>query len=136
MAVGIIIGGAFGKIVTSLVNDIIMPPIGMLLGPVNFANLFICLHEGKFTTLEAAKNAGVPHDQLRPVHQQRFGFSDRGVLHFSGDQTDQPHEADGAGRADHQELPAVPLGNPDQGQAVHVLHVAGGRVKQRDWFLR
>jgi len=45
MAVGIIIGGAFGKIVTSLVNDVIMPPIGMLLGNVNFAQLSITLRE-------------------------------------------------------------------------------------------
>jgi large conductance mechanosensitive channel len=45
MAVGIIIGGAFGKIVTSLVNDVIMPPIGMLLGKVDFSNLAITLKE-------------------------------------------------------------------------------------------
>ena len=45
MAVGVIIGGAFGKIVTSLVNDIIMPPLGMLLGKVNFADLSVTLKE-------------------------------------------------------------------------------------------
>jgi large conductance mechanosensitive channel len=45
MAVGIVIGGAFGKIVTSLVNDVIMPPIGMLLGNVNFSQLSITLRE-------------------------------------------------------------------------------------------
>ena len=43
MAVGIIIGGAFGKIVSSLVNDIVMPPLGVLLGKVDFSNLFINL---------------------------------------------------------------------------------------------
>jgi large conductance mechanosensitive channel len=47
MAVGIIIGGAFGKIVTSLVNDVIMPPIGVLLGGVNFQDLAITLKKGK-----------------------------------------------------------------------------------------
>lgn len=46
MAVGIIIGGAFGKIITSLVNDIIMPPIGLLVGGVNFTDLSIKLKEG------------------------------------------------------------------------------------------
>jgi large conductance mechanosensitive channel len=46
MAVGIIIGAAFGAIITSLVNDVIMPPIGMLLGNVDFANLFILLKDG------------------------------------------------------------------------------------------
>ena len=58
LAVGIIIGGAFGKIITSLVNDIIMPPIGMLLGRVNFTNLFIDLSRKGFATLADAKTAG------------------------------------------------------------------------------
>ena len=59
MAVGIIIGGAFGTIVKSLVNDIIMPPIGILLGGVDFSQLFIVLKgEGAFNTIEQAKEAG------------------------------------------------------------------------------
>lgn len=59
MAVGIIIGGAFGKIVSSLVNDVLMPPIGKLTGNVDFSNLFIVLGEGKFPSLKVAKEAGV-----------------------------------------------------------------------------
>jgi large conductance mechanosensitive channel len=58
MAVGIIIGAAFGKIVTSMVNDILMPPIGKLMGNVDFTNLFINLGEGEYASLEAAKTAG------------------------------------------------------------------------------
>jgi large conductance mechanosensitive channel len=58
MAVGIIIGAAFGSIVNSLVNDIIMPPIGKLLGGVDFANLFINLGPGKYTSLAEAQAAG------------------------------------------------------------------------------
>ena len=58
MAVGIIIGGAFGTIVKSLVSDVIMPPIGLALGGVDFTNLFMVLGEGDFETLEAAKEAG------------------------------------------------------------------------------
>ena len=62
MAVGIIIGAAFGSIITSLVADIIMPPIGLLFGNVDFANLFILLKEGKvpgpYGSLVAAKAAG------------------------------------------------------------------------------
>ncbi len=58
MAVGIVIGAAFGKIVTSFVNDIIMPPIGMLVGDVDFSDLFINLSGGTAATLEAAKAAG------------------------------------------------------------------------------
>lgn len=62
MAVGIIIGGAFGTIVKSLVDDVIMPPIGLLLGGVDFSDLFITLKEGAtagpYATVEAAKEAG------------------------------------------------------------------------------
>lgn len=60
MAVGVIIGGAFGKIVTSVVNDIVMPPIGMILGKVDFSNLFISLNGQEYATLDAAKKAGAP----------------------------------------------------------------------------
>ena len=58
LAVGIIIGIAFGAIVTSLVNDIIMPPIGLLLGKINFSDLFINLSGTAYTSLKAAKDAG------------------------------------------------------------------------------
>jgi large conductance mechanosensitive channel len=58
MAVGIIIGAAFGKIITSLVNDLLMPPIGLLLGKVDFSNLFIDLSGQSHPTLAAAKAAG------------------------------------------------------------------------------
>jgi large conductance mechanosensitive channel len=60
LAVGIIIGAAFGKIVTSLVNDIVMPPIGLLLGRVDFSNLFINLSGQSVASLVEAKAAGAP----------------------------------------------------------------------------
>ena len=62
MAVGIIIGAAFGTIVNSLVQDVIMPPIGLLLGNVDFSNIFVVLKEGKvagpYASVAAAKSAG------------------------------------------------------------------------------
>jgi large conductance mechanosensitive channel len=62
MAVGIIIGAAFGKIVDSLVKDLIMPPIGLALGKVDFANLFVVLKQGAtpgpYLTVDAAQKAG------------------------------------------------------------------------------
>jgi len=58
MAVGIIIGAAFGKIVSSLVNDILMPPIGVLLGKVDFSNLFVNLSGKSYATVAEAKAAG------------------------------------------------------------------------------
>ena len=60
LAVGIIIGAAFGKIVNSLVNDVIMPPIGLLLGKVDFSNLYINLSEQSFASLAEATEAGAP----------------------------------------------------------------------------
>jgi large conductance mechanosensitive channel len=60
LAVGVIIGAAFGKIVSSLVEDVIMPPIGRLLGRVDFSGLFIDLSGKSYETLAAAKAAGAP----------------------------------------------------------------------------
>jgi large conductance mechanosensitive channel len=60
MAVGIIIGGAFGKIIDSLVKDVIMPPIGLLLGGVDFKHLYINLGSVEYESLEAAEKAGAP----------------------------------------------------------------------------
>ena len=60
LAVGVIIGGAFGKIVSSLVNDIIMPPIGMLLHGVNFADLFLAMDGKTYASLADAQTAGAP----------------------------------------------------------------------------
>ena len=58
MAIGIIIGAAFGKIVTSLVSDVIMPPIGLLLGKLDFSNLYVNLSGQPYASLVAAKAAG------------------------------------------------------------------------------
>lgn len=60
MAVGIVIGAAFGKIVSSFVNGILMPPIGMLLGGVDFSNLFVNLGDQAYDSLAAATEAGAP----------------------------------------------------------------------------
>jgi large conductance mechanosensitive channel len=60
LAVGVIIGAAFGKVVTSAVNDLIMPPIGMALGRVDFTNLFVALDGGTYASLAQAKAAGAP----------------------------------------------------------------------------
>ncbi|MCP5364005.1 MAG: large-conductance mechanosensitive channel protein MscL [Hyphomicrobiales bacterium] len=60
MAVGIIIGAAFGKIVSSVVDDIVMPPVGYLMGKVDFSDLYINLTGDQFPSLQAAKDAGAP----------------------------------------------------------------------------
>ena len=60
LAVGVIIGAAFGKVVTSLVNDVIMPPIGLIIGRVDFRSLYISLDGRTFPSLAEAQKAGAP----------------------------------------------------------------------------
>ena len=60
MAVGIVIGGAFGKIVSSFVNDVLMPPIGKLMGNVDFGQLYVNLSDQAYDSLAAAEEAGAP----------------------------------------------------------------------------
>jgi large conductance mechanosensitive channel len=60
LAIGVIIGAAFGAIVNSLVADILMPPIGRVLGGLDFSNFFLVLGSGSYPTLKAAKEAGAP----------------------------------------------------------------------------
>jgi large conductance mechanosensitive channel len=89
LAVGVIIGAAFGKIVTSMVSDILMPPIGKAMGGVNFADLFINLDPGKtlptgapITSL-AGKDSGGGGDRLRAIHQYHPGLRDSWRCAFS-----------------------------------------------------
>ena len=70
LAVGVIIGAAFGKVVTSAVNDLIMPPIGMALGRVDFSNLFVALDGGSYASVAQAKAAVTA--QLRNPGSARF----------------------------------------------------------------
>lgn len=60
LAVGVIIGAAFGKIVTSLVNDVVMPPIGRAIGGVDFKNLFVALNGQRYASIADAQKAGAP----------------------------------------------------------------------------
>ena len=60
LATGVIIGGAFGKIVNSLVNDILMPPIGLIIGGVDFKSLYVVLGKTQYATLEEATKVGAP----------------------------------------------------------------------------
>ena len=74
MAVGVIIGGAFGKIISSLVSDVLMPPIGLLLGGVDFSGLFVNLSGSAQPSLAAAKAAGVPTINYGVFSQTVFDF--------------------------------------------------------------
>ena len=74
MAIGVIIGGAFGKIVSSLVSDVLMPPIGLLLGGVDFTGLFLNLSGTTQPSLAAAKAAGAPTLNYGVFLQSVFDF--------------------------------------------------------------
>jgi large conductance mechanosensitive channel len=74
MAIGVIIGGAFGKIVSSLVSDVLMPPIGLLMGKVDFSSLFIDLSRTSPASLAAAKAAGAPTINYGVFLQSMFDF--------------------------------------------------------------
>jgi large conductance mechanosensitive channel len=74
MAIGVIIGGAFGKIVSSLVSDVLMPPIGLLLGKVDFSSLFLNLSGTPQPSLTAAKAAGAPTLNYGVFLQATFDF--------------------------------------------------------------
>ena len=74
MAIGVIIGGAFGKIVSSLVSDILMPPIGLLMGKVDFSSLFLNLSGTPQPSLTAAKAAGAPTLNYGVFLQSIFDF--------------------------------------------------------------
>jgi len=74
MAIGVIIGGAFGKIVSSLVSDVLMPPIGLLTGGVDFSSLFLNLSGTPQASLAAAKAAGAPTINYGVFLQATFDF--------------------------------------------------------------
>lgn len=74
MAIGVIIGGAFGKIVSSLVSDVLMPPIGLLLGGVDFTGLFLTLSGPSQPSLAAAKASGAPTLNYGVFLQSIFDF--------------------------------------------------------------
>ena len=74
MAIGVIMGGAFGKIVSSLVSDVLMPPIGLLLGGVDFSSLFLNLTGTAQLSLAAAKAAGTPTINYGVFLQATFDF--------------------------------------------------------------
>jgi large conductance mechanosensitive channel len=74
MAIGVIIGGAFGKIVSSLVSDVLMPPIGLLMGKVDFPSLFLNLSGTPQPSLAAAKAAGAPTLNYGVFLQSVFDF--------------------------------------------------------------
>ena len=114
MAVGIVIGAAFGAIVKSFVDDVLMPPMGLLLGNVDFANLFITLKEGAkaagpYASLAAAKAAGAVTLNLGSLHQHRHQLSHHRLCRLPGDQGHQPPETGARGAPAAPDTRACPF---------------------------
>ena len=119
LAVGVIIGGAFGTIVKSLVDDVIMPPVGLALGGVDFSDLFVTLREGTtggpYPTLAAAKEAG--HD----VKTAKFPFSANGKAMGLGDAVGFVKVV---ADAEHNEIIGAHLIGPDVTELLPALTLA------------
>ena len=142
MAVGIIIGAAFGTIVTSLVADVLMPPIGLLLGKVDFANLYILLSgAGPYPSLAAAQAAGAVTLNYGQFINTIISFL---IVAFAlflvirGMNRMKKKAEARAGRADDQGLPLLRHGRPDQGRPLPALHlgaeeVAGSPLQNASW---
>ena len=141
MAVGIIIGAAFGTIVTSLVADVLMPPIGLLLGKVDFANLYILLSGAGPTFARRGPAAGAVTLNYGEVHQQDHQLPHRRLRALPGHPRREPDEEESRsprGRADDQGLPLLRHGRPDQGRPLPALHlgaeeVAGSPDQNASW---
>jgi large conductance mechanosensitive channel protein len=114
MAVGIIIGAAFGKIVTSFVEDVLMPPLGKLVGPVNFAGRFISLSSQHYDSIAKAKEANVA--------TLNYGVFLNNVINFLIVAESLDHETGRSTGAHNEGLPAVRHEHSDPGQALRPLH--------------
>ncbi len=124
MAVGIILGVAFGRIITSFVEDILTPPISRLIGRVDFANMFISLSGQHYDTLAAAKAAGGRDPELRRVPQRGDKLPDRGARDLPARSRGEPYEdAARAGRANNQGLPLLPFRGGTESDALRPLHL-------------
>ena len=88
MAIGVIIGGAFGKIVSSLVSDVLMPPLGLLMGKVDFSSLFIVSHGTAL--IGRGKGRWGADAQLRSVFAKRLRLYHYCLCHFHASQASQP----------------------------------------------
>ncbi len=128
LAVGVIIGAAFGGIVTSLVKDILMPPISLLTGGLDFSNKFVVLKAGadgatNFATPAQARRGRGDHLELREFRHPDHQLPDRGLLHLSRRPGDEQDETARAGRtADVEGLPGLHHDHPDQSDPLPALH--------------
>jgi len=117
MAVGIVIGGAFGKIVSSFVADVLMPPIGMLMGGVDFSGLYVSL-SGEYASLAAAVEAGAPVIKYGAFVQTVFDFL---IIAFA---IFMVIKAMNSAKKKEEEAPAAPAAPPEDIQLLKEIRDA------------
>jgi large conductance mechanosensitive channel protein len=120
MAVGIIIGAAFGTIVKSLVSDVIMPPIGLLLGNVDFANLFVVLKQGA----TAGPYASLADAQAAGAVSINYGAFFCRISRDSRDKQNEKARGRTRSRANHKNMSVLSIISTGQSNEVPVLHLA------------
>ena len=130
LAIGVIIGAAFGKIVATLVEGILMPPIGLALGRIDFSSLFYVLDSAKGipVSIADAKAKGDSGHRLRPAAQRHRQFPDRGGRGLRDGEAGEPDQELGQSRrgrrSHHQGVPLLRLDDFDQSQPVPAVHLA------------
>jgi len=123
MAIGIILGVAFGKIISSFVEDIVMPVISRIFGKMDFSNMFVSMTGRHFDTLAAAKATGA-HAELRRVHERHIELCHRGCGRLSSGATGKPlPQSPDSG---HEGVPILFQRNHQEGDTVSLLHVGTG----------
>ena len=125
MAIGVILGGAFGKIVSSLVSDVLMPPIGLLMGHVDFSSLFLTLSGQPQPSLAAAKAAGAPTINYGVFLQTIVDFVIIAFVIFLDRQTGQSLEEFGCAcrPSNHPRLSLLFERHSRQGDTLRALHL-------------
>ena len=142
MAVGIIIGAAFGSIVNSLVADVIMPPIGLILGNVDFSNLFLVLRDGAkaagpYASLAAAKAAGAVTVNVGVFINTLISFLIVALAVFLLLRNiNKLYKKQEARSPHHQGLPLLPDERPDQSHPLRTLHFGIESILTRPKFIR
>ena len=130
LAIGVIIGGAFGKIVASLVGDILNPVIGLALGKIDFSNLFVALNGQNLRHHRGRQESRRAHPQLRPLYQHRHRVRDCGLRDLSHHQAGEPVPSPRRRRPPgHQGMPRVPEHHPGRRQALRAVRFGSGLTK-------
>ena len=124
MAVAVIIGGAFNSLITSLVENVVMPALSLITGKIDFSNMFIALNGEHYATLEAAKGADL-RCRLRPVHHPADQFPDHGLCrvpcHPPAEQAVQ--ETGTACKADRKRMPVLQNKDCHRSNTLPALHL-------------